>query len=432
MLLGSFLQQKTTQTLSTQLKESLDILNMSMTELQDFLQKEELENPLIDESLGQPIVFYEHDTYFSNNGDSDYDPFVGIPKENDSVYDLVHDQILKCGLDYVETQVAEWCLSNLDNNGFLSIDNSEISEILNIPIDSVNSTLSKIKQFEPLGIFSNNLVECLCTQAEYHEKKDLLIPIIQNHLQDIAEGRISNISRALSMSTVDVRLLIHEIRKLNPRPLNGIGGAQPQYIVPDLILSFEDGTWHIGLNYRGGEAIRTNDFYCQMMKTISDKELKQYFSQKMRRVKFLINALEQRQNTLKSIGAYFIRTQSDYLLGKGPLYTMTMQELSDSIGVNISTVSRAVHDKYLTCPRGCICMRDMFSSGVGGNQNLSRNAVKDRLKELVSGEDSAHPYSDEVLSKLLKKEGIDISRRTVAKYRDELGIAGTSVRRQKL
>lgn len=431
MQLEHSLKQTTTQVLSQQQQESLQILNMSITELQDFLQKEEIENPLIEETVIQPVAFHEHESsYIRGSWDDEKDPLEQIAGDRDTVYELIRGQILHSGLDRAEELIADYCFRNLDQNGFLPITEEEIAQTLHIPAAPVRKTLAVLKTFEPAGIFSRDLTDCLCTQAASLEDGPLLVKIIQNHLQDVAEGKISTISRALGIATAEVRYLIQELKKLNPRPLNGMGESKEQYIVPDLILSYTDGHWDIGMNDSGCDTIRLNDFYFQMMQTATDDELKSYFEQKMKRVQFIQKALEQRHNTLKSMGVYFVEHQGNYLLGRGPLQAMTMQEMSEAIGVHVSTISRAVREKYLMSPRGCVCMRDMFSIGVSNDANLSRNAVKDRLKAVISAEDKLHPYSDEALSCILKKEGIEISRRTVAKYRDEMGIPGTAGRKQ--
>ena len=289
-----------------------------------------------------------------------------------------------------------------------------------------------LKELEPQGIFASGLEECLLIQVQGMDEEEILSEMIKHHLQNIAEGKISTISRALKLSSAEVRKMIHVIKGLNPRPLNGIGGEKAQYIVPDVLLSHQDGGWNIELNDKWTGNLQSNDYYIHMMETAQDQELKSYFENKLRRARFIINAVEQRRETLTGITREILKRQEPYFLGTGQLKPMTLEEIADALEIHKSTVSRAIRDKYLRAPSGCFLFRSLFTTGIpsgDGNGDVSRNAVKAKLKEFVAAEDKKKPWSDEQLAGLLQDAGMPISRRTVAKYRMELGIGGAFQRK---
>ena len=311
----------------------------------------------------------------------------------------------------------------------------EIAKKLGLKKDQVERVLSGLKLLEPRGIFASGLEECLLLQIQGMEQEEALKRVIKDHLQDVAEGRISSISRDLKLSSAEVRKLIHIIKELNPRPLNGYGEAEAQYILPDIILTCQNGQWNMELNDKWTGNVQINEFYVHMMETAQDEELKSYFEEKLRRARFIMNAVDQRRRTLLGITEGILKRQPGYLLGTEHLKPMTLEELAEELGVHKSTVSRAIRDKYLLAPGGCFLLRDLFTSGIasgdGKTDEVSRTAVKAKLRKLVEAEDKGRPYSDEQLARLLERDGMPVSRRTVAKYRMELGLGSAFQRREE-
>lgn len=433
---------QTKQVLSQVQMQSLNILSMTMAELQEFLQNEEIENPLVEYTPGSqegglPVMHREYDRFYNGasrdeEGESElYDPEV----TPESVADMIATQLAWNRLGEKEQKIVEFCIHSLEESGYLTVPADEIAKAAGAKIELVEQVLSELKALEPRGIFASGLEECLELQVQGMDQEELLVKIIKNHLNDVAGGKISNISRALKLTSAEVRKLIHIIKGLNPKPLNGYGGDRVQYILPDIILGYQDGQWTISLNDKWTGEIGINDFYVRMMEEARDEELKAYFEEKLRRARFIVSAVEQRRKTLEGIAEGILKRQTGYLLGKEPLKPMTLEEIADEKEIHKSTVSRAIRDKYILAPVGCLLIRDLFTSGIpSGNsegEDVSRNTVKDRLKELVNGENKKKPYSDEQLAGLLKESGMPVSRRTVAKYRMELGIGGTFQRREE-
>ena len=430
------------QVLSQVQMQSLNILSMSMTELEEFLQNEEIENPLVEYSSGRqegelPVAYREYDRFYngaSRDGDSRGEIYEADDTEQ-SVENMIMMQLPWKTFTEEQHRIVKFCVHSLDQNGYLTVPPSEIAEALKAEVSEVEYIVSRLKELEPVGIFAFSLEECLVLQVLGMEQEAALCTIIRNHLQDVADGKISTISRRLKLSSVEVRKLIHVIRNLNPRPLNGYGGDRAQYVFPDIILSYQDGQWSVSLNDKWAGNISINEFYVHMMETAQDEELKNYFEEKLKRARFIMNAVEQRRRTLEGITEGILKRQAGYFLGKEPLKPMTLEEIAAEREIHKSTVSRAIRGKYILTPAGCLLIRDLFTTGIsaGGKtrEDVSRNTVKSRLKALVDQEDKKHPCSDEQLAKLLEAEGMAISRRTVAKYRMELGIGGAFSRREE-
>lgn len=430
------------QVLSQVQMQSLNILSMSMTELEEFLQNEEIENPLVEYSSGRqegelPVAYREYDRFYngaSRDGDSRGEIYEADNTEQ-SVENMIMMQLPWKTFTEEQHRIVKFCVHSLDQNGYLTVPPSEIAEALKAEVSEVEYIVSRLKELEPVGIFAFSLEECLVLQVLGMEQEAALCTIIRNHLQDVADGKVSTISRRLKLSSVEVRKLIHVIRNLNPRPLNGYGGDRAQYVFPDIILSYQDGQWSVSLNDKWAGNISINEFYVHMMETAQDEELKNYFEEKLKRARFIMNAVEQRRRTLEGITEGILKRQAGYFLGKEPLKPMTLEEIAAEREIHKSTVSRAIRDKYILTPAGCLLIRDLFTTGIsaGGKtrEDVSRNTVKSRLKALVDQEDKKHPCSDEQLAKLLEAEGMAISRRTVAKYRMELGIGGAFSRREE-
>ena len=430
---------QTKQVLSQMQVESLNILAMSMTELKDFLQKEEIENPLLEFSAERgeeaaPVTYKETERFYNGTEreNSRENELYEIEDSEKSIEDLVNMQLHWKKISETDRKIVDFCVQSIGQSGYFLIPVPEIAKRLNVPEEQAGKVLSMLKELEPQGIFASGLEECLLIQVQGMDEEEILSEMIKHHLQNIAEGKISTISRALKLSSAEVRKMIHVIKELNPRPLNGIGGDKAQYIVPDVLLSHQDGVWNIELNDKWTGNLQSNDYYIHMMETAQDQELKSYFENKLRRARFIINAVEQRRETLTGITREILKRQEPYFLGTGQLKPMTLEEIADALEIHKSTVSRAIRDKYLRAPSGCFLFRSLFTTGISsgdGNGDVSRNAVKAKLKELVAAEDKKKPWSDEQLAGLLQDAGMPISRRTVAKYRMELGIGGAFQRK---
>ena len=227
------------------------------------------------------------------------------------------------------------------------------------------------------------------------------------------------------MSTQDVRKCIAKIRELNPRPISGFLTDSTDYIVPDILMDYQDGSWTIRLNDQWIGNYSLCDYYLNMMHTSQSPELKEYFRQKYNRVQLIMHSIEQRRETILKITSAVLERQKDYFTGNSTLKPMTLADIASDISMHTSTISRGIKNKYLQYPFGVVYLKDLFTSSAGKKDNNSPIAVKKQLKTIIASENPNNPYSDSTLSNLLKQKGIKISRRTVAKYREEIGIKST-------
>lgn len=244
-------------------------------------------------------------------------------------------------------------------------------------------------------------------------------------------GHLSTVSRALDIKTSQVRKYIFEIQRLNPRPLSGYTGGTDQYIIPDILMEKDGEELKIRLNDDWIGDYSINDYYVKMMEQAEDSELKEYFRKKYERCRFIITSIEQRRETMLKISNAILDRQREYFMNHKQLKPMTMQNIADDIEMHVSTVSRAVKGKYIQYPGGTIGMRDIFNNTqTFGDQNSTTEEIKEEIKRLVKEEDKKKPLSDSKIVSLLEEKNMKISRRTVAKYRAQLGIAGTTQRKE--
>ena len=404
------------QQLSQSQIQSLNILALDNGELSEFLQNEYIENPILDYSPSPSSYTVSEDRSFD------------IPAENtEEVKTFLLDQLNQNDFTPMEWQTMKFMIDCLDSGGFFKISVHELSVLLTIPEDEIRKCYDVLSDLEPAGIFSENLSQCLLKQLEVKGKKtDILETIILDHLDDIALGHISTISRKLKLSTAEVRKNIAVIRNLNSKPLQGFSTARTEYITPDIIVTYQEDQWDIRLNDDWVGNYSLNDYYVKMLRDAKDPELKDYFQKKYERCRFIIASIEQRRNTMIRITESILSRQPEFLKNHGFLRPMTMNEVAEDIGMHVSTVSRGVKGKYLQFPCGIISMKSLFSgSSPAAGAQVSAVDIKGILKEMVSREDPKKPFSDQKLSLLLKEKGFSISRRTVAKYREQMGIRGT-------
>ena len=420
--------------------QSLEILAMDAVELEEFLQNEYLTNPMLEHESNEEMFSNIED--FSNWYDNQYRGRAvegEIDRGEDNGYSsggefaAADTEYLKkyliSQLDIKSYTRDDWSLLQylidcLEDDGFFTMETAEVASLTGRKETDVRRCLELLRALEPYGIFAQDLPHCLLRQLEVLGIEDEnLESMITTYLPEIAEGKISTISRGLGLSTAVVRKYITIIGSLNPRPLAGLNESDVTYIVPDIVYSQKGDRWEITINEGWSGSYHINEYYLRMMKESKDQELFEYFKTKLDRSRFILNSIEQRKKTMKSISECILERQREYFDGKGPLRPMTMTALADDMEVHPSTISRAIHGKYIQVPRGTILMRNLFSGQIG--DETTAVCIKEHIKELIDHENKRSPYSDAKLVELLAGQNIHISRRAVAKYRDELWIKGS-------
>ena len=334
-----------------------------------------------------------------------------------------------------ECEAIEYLVGSLDNYGFLNTPLSDLALVSGMSLSEMQAAHQTLKSFDPPGIGAFDLQDCLATQLELQGLRNSdAYEIVQNHFKLLSRRRIPDIARKMGIHPDEVQAAIEDISLLNPAPGRRFSEDTNRSVLPDVVVEEDEGKWKVTLNSDYIPRLRISPAYKEMIaKGQLSKQEKEYIQEKMRSGKFLISSIEQRQQTIERIANEIVRIQEGFLEdGVAKLKPCTMTQVADAVGVHETTVSRAIANKYIQTPHGVFDMKFFFTPGYkgGDGQEISNTSVKDMIQHLVSNEDPTKPLSDQGLVTLLKKKDIKIARRTVAKYREELGILPSNLRRQ--
>lgn len=458
------LEQQQKLIMTPELRLALKILQLPTVELEELIKQELENNPVLDvidnnqeEKVEIPeaekeeeksqieeidwkeYLQYQGKSYYLENNSSDdssevsYENFITY---GDTLKDHLFFQLNTLRIGKKERKIGEYLIESLDDNGYLSISISEIADMLEISQEDVVKVLKIIQSFEPAGVGAENLAECLLIQIRTKGIRDeKLETIIKEHLDDIAGNRILNIAKKLSISIVEAQQYSDIIKSLEPKPGRSFFcGSECRYVVPDVFIEKIEGEYVIIINDNYGSRLMINQYYKNIINS-EDKssDAMKFINEKLSSAVWFIKSLEQRKNTLYKVVKSILDYQIDFFeKGDGYLRPMTLKNIADAIQVHESTVSRAISGKYAQTPKGIFDIKYFFKSGIETcrGEDISSESIKKMIKCIIDEEDSAKPISDQSIADLLEKKGFKISRRTVAKYRDEIGIPASSRRRR--
>jgi RNA polymerase sigma-54 factor len=332
------------------------------------------------------------------------------------------------------TQVAEMIIGNIDDYGYLQSNVNELAFSTSIDPAEIEEALRLVQSFDPPGVGCRDLRECLMLQLQRAEKTDTLeYKIIDKHMAALGKRRLPDIARGLGIGLPMVRDAVDRIGHLDPRPGRAYMTAPNHYVMPEVFVVREAVGYSVTTNDDYIPHLRISNHYKDLMSQGSTpQEVKQYIREKVRAGMFLIKSLHQRQQTILNIANEIVKRQTEFLdHGVSKLKPMTMAQVADAVEVHETTVSRAVSGKYIETPQGVYEMKFFFSSGIQtqDGEGMSNTSVKDKISDIFKNEDPHHPLSDQEVVDQLKDEGIKIARRTVAKYRSELNILPSSLRK---
>ncbi|MDF2657029.1 MAG: rpoN [Bacillota bacterium] len=332
--------------------------------------------------------------------------------------------------------IGRYMIESLDENGYMTLTVEEIAKEFGVEAEKVSIVLEAIQNFEPAGVGARNLKECLLIQLRHQGKDDPIVKEVINHyLEDIAGNRLNNIAKALSVTAKDIQEISDLIKGLEPKPGRQFGSAnETRYIVPDVTVEKIDGEYIVTVNESSAPKLTVSPYY-QKMLIDSDKEsnISKFLTGRLNSALWLIKSIEQRRQTIYNVVSAVVKYQIDFF-EKGPKYlkTLTLKQIADEVGIHESTVSRSINGKYMQSPRGIYEIKYFFTSGVSGNsgEGIASESIKTFIREIVENEDPKSPLSDQAMVEMLTERGIDISRRTVAKYRDEMNLPSSSKRKR--
>ena len=401
------LKQNMKLILTQDMKLSMNILEMSSSNLKELIEKEVNKNPMLE------IVYSPHSNSHSTDEETT-SPLDFISKEK-SLFDFLEEQLSYLKLSKKFRDICYYIINNLDDRGYLSISKSDIKKIFKISTKELQEVFNIIYSLEPHGIGAENLKDCLKIQLTIKDKKDpILFSIIDNYLEDLGDKNFEFIAENLNISADRIKRYLSLIQTLDPIPARGyFVGNKTRYIVPEAKIEIIDKTLKVTLNEEAFPKIKLSS------SDISDKTNYQNALN-------LIKAIEKRYITLEKILNLLIVKQLDFFfLGKEYLKTLTLKDIASELNLHISTISRAIKEKFIETPQGIIEIKSLF---IGSSETI---IIKKLIEEFIHDENKYFPLSDEKISYLLKNKGFSVARRTVAKYRDELGILSTRERKIK-
>jgi len=445
-----------TTTISPQVQQSLQLLQTPALELHNLLQSELQTNPVLEEESppAELAEAPEADEIESSDPDADWpvatvrpdrpklDPKQALLESTirpESLSEHLESQLTLAAASPELRRAAGEIIGNLDEDGFLRTDLSEIASAAQVSPETSAQALELVQSFHPPAIAARNLPEALLLQLHARGRDDSLeARIVREHFDLLGKRKFTEIAAALSVPVDSVLAASEAIAKLSPRPGAAFAPDRPDLVVrPEASFVRDGDRWLPHLEGDLLPRLRISDLYKDLLGDGSaDEQTRTYLKERIRSARFLLQALERSQQTLQKLLGVIGRRQADYFTqGASALRPLTMTEAADEIGVHETTVSRAVANKYVRTPFGVVPLRFFFATAVGGEEGqgpaVANTSAKEILAEIVGRENPEKPYSDATLEELLKERGIPIARRTIAKYRSELGILPTHLRRKR-
>lgn len=467
------------------LQQAIKLLQLSKLELQEVLNQELLENPLLEESAEEAKANEEaeeqgetpktedppkqeeepkvetkdeerdsfdeidYDAYFQDYIEYGYNPrmheeYDEFPIENSlttppSLSDHLTWQLSMSDAPDRIKKVGEFLIGNVDEDGFLRVNDQEINEegADKWTPEEIEEAIAKVQSFDPIGVCARDLRECLLIQLRHHEIDNPLVEqIIREHWPMFMNRQFVQLAKVLGVELKDLEVIVEVIKNLDPKPGRKYSTERAIYVEPDVYVHKIGDEYVIVLNEDGMPRLRINASYRQMLHARDgrqDGDTVNYIKEKIRSAVWLIKSLDQRQRTIYKVAESIVKHQREFLeKGIDHLRPLVLRDVADDIQMHESTVSRVVSNKYMHTPRGLFLMKYFFHSGIDSSsgEDISSLAVKRKIKTYIEGEDPRKPLSDSKIMKILNEEGINIARRTVAKYRDELNIPSSTERKQ--
>jgi RNA polymerase sigma-54 factor len=333
-------------------------------------------------------------------------------------------------------KIAEAIIGNLDENGYLTATLDEIAQSGNYSMEDVEEALAMVQEFDPPGTAARDLPECLLLQLKVLDPQNVLAQqIITDHLKLLQNNQLKEVARALNRPVELVKRAVDVIKRLDPKPGLRYNKTEPRLVEPDVQFRKVDGEWQVFMNDDDLPQLRLSPTYRRLLaRDQADRDVRNYVKERFTAAIQLMKNIEQRKHTILRVCHSILRRQADFLdYGPDQLKPMMIKEVAEEVGVHPSTVSRAVANKYVHTPQGVLELRSFFSESVNGPQGgaMSLQSLKRRVKQMIEEEDTSHPLTDEQITQKLTEEGIHVTRRTVAKYREDLRIPSTHRRRVK-
>jgi len=463
---GARLQLKLGQKLklAPQLRQAIALLQLNRLELKDHIQNALDSNPLLERA--EDREFDQHEEAGADSADQDtqietaedfgfddlpdgfsvasesprYDEFISDQAENSLQHHLLW-QVNLSGFSSGDEAIAKAIIYALNEDGYLQDDLETLRASLApeqlVTVEEVAAVLERVQHLEPVGVGSRDLRECLLiqlnTQPSDRAGVGLATYLVQYHLASLGRMDADALSRSTGFPAEDIQQALQLIRTLNPHPGSRFGNERENYVVPDVYVTRTEKGWRVSLNPDSDPGLRLNKTYMNLLRQ-SRGDNKQYLKDRLQEARWLISGLEMRNQTLLAVTEAIVKRQQGFLdQGETAMRPLLQREVAEEVDVHESTVSRATTQKYAHTPRGTFELKHFFSVGLPGGDGkmVSATAIKARLRQMIAEEVPGKPHSDQALTDQLANQGIQLARRTVAKYREQLGIPGSAYRRRQ-
>jgi RNA polymerase sigma-54 factor len=443
------------QTLSPQMQQSLNILQAPLMELRQLVAAELQVNPVLEEEPGenppgmdetpegQTELADEWNEYFAQRATAE--PWTAEAQErrqhffdsqtrSPSLQQHLLEQLSGSSLSDRERGIGMVVIGNVDERGYLCATDEEMAAQAGSTPEEVARVVEAVQALDPAGVGARTLSECLLLQLRRSGRGyGLESRIVAHHLDELGRRKLPEIAKALHVTATEVQRAAEAISGLEPRPGRQFSAEEDQTVLPDVTVEKDGDTYTVSLNSDEIPSLRIGDNYKDMLSQPgSNREVRDYLREKIRGGRFFIKCIQQRQHTLLNIAKEIVERQREFFdIGPAHLRPMTMSQVAQAVGVHETTVSRAVSGKYMQTPRGLYELKYFFTSGytTAEGQSVSNESVRQAIAELVRIEDSRHPMSDQEIVARLTEQGVPIARRTVAKYREQLGILPSHLRK---
>jgi RNA polymerase sigma-54 factor len=452
------------QVLAPQLQQSLQILQVPMLELRNLIQQEIQSNPVLEEDITEPSIedrkqeadefkeeferlaklddewrdYMAQNNSYSQKSQEDEERrqfFFDSIISHETLQQHLMEQLHNGDLDGEDRKTAELIIGNIDDLGFLQTSPDEMAQNTGMALDELQRVLEVIQTFHPVGVGARDLRDCLLIQLRRLGKEQSLeYRIVDKHLDDLGKRRYPEIARRLGTTVDQVQRCANFIATLDPKPGQIFTPDPNNYVLPDVdVVKTGEDNYQITLNGEQIPHLRISNTYKDLMAQENNgNEVKDYIREKIRSGKFLIKSIHQRQQTISNIAHEIVARQKEFLeKGSAALKPLTMVQIAEAVGVHETTVSRAISGKYMATPQGVFEMKYFFTPGyqTEDGTSMSNTSVKEAIADLVKGENPKNPLSDKEIVEILSGRGIPIARRTVAKYRSELNILPSNMRK---
>ena len=450
------------QTLAPQLIQSLKLLQMPILRLEQTIRQELVINPMLEElEVEEETTADEEDELAEETSDPemdkiDWEDYLGddmeyVPKSSreqrqeildrgpaleKTLYDHLTEQLSFVKIAPEDRILGDYIIGNIDERGYLCVSTQEMAEELSIPPDRVERMLDVIQTFDPPGVGARSLKESLLIQLRVRgEEGTMAYRVVAEFLEQLDRKSPLQIAKSLSVSVEDVQTALDGIKQLNPQPASGLFVRAAAPVVPDLVVERVGEDFIVYHNDRNIPRLRVNQGYRALLRrgNTTPKDTKEYVRGKLDQARWLLNAINQRRGTMIRVMESIIDFQREWFeKGTSYLKPLIMEQVADHVGMNVATISRVASDKYVQTPHGVFEIKYYFNAGVPqeSGEDLSKRMVKEKIGTLIKAEDPEKPLSDQEIYQHLGSEGIQIARRTVSKYREEMGLRAARFRKR--